>query len=25
MKYIFKDEDVDLGKTTRGHYKRGIE
>jgi len=25
MKYIFKDEDVDLGKTTKGHYKRGIE
>lgn len=25
MGYIFKDEDVDLGKTTRGHYKRGIE
>jgi len=25
MEYIFKDEDVDLGKTTRGHYKRGIE
>lgn len=25
MKYIFKDEDVDLEKTTKGHYKRGIE
>lgn len=25
LRYILKDESVDIGKTTKGHYKRGIE
>ena len=25
LKYIFTKEDVNLGRTTKGHYKRGIE
>ncbi|MEG1254736.1 U32 family peptidase [Clostridium sp.] len=25
MGYVFNNEDVNLGKSTRGHYKRGIE
>ncbi|MEG2018252.1 MAG: U32 family peptidase, partial [Clostridium sp.] len=25
LSYVFKNDDVDLWKTTKGHYKRGIE